>query len=113
MTGGARRDRALVRGFFGAYLILQLVLPIRGLFAPGQARFGWQMYSTLESTPEVAVDQGAGLRPVDLVPYVWVERGLKDIAPDVRSSLLREHLCDVIEDARAVRVQSLSVQPCD
>lgn len=57
----------------GAALLIVLILavqvgvPIAALFESRPARFGWQMYSTVNPAPEAAVEDASGnLVPVDL-----------------------------------------------
>jgi hypothetical protein len=97
--------------FFFLFLLIQIALPIRGLFVPGQARWGWQMYTSVEVLPRAQVDTGSGLEPVEIDDFLWQRRGLKDLGPD-STALLENHLCRTIPGAVAVQLDDRRVRAC-
>ncbi len=52
-------------------LTVQIGVPVAALFESRPARFGWQMYSTLNPAPEASVEDANGnLVPVDVSALV-------------------------------------------
>jgi hypothetical protein len=75
------------------WLAVQIGVPIRQLFSPRQARFGWQMFSSRPQAPVViAVREGGARDTLRLDDYFAFRRG------DMSSSYidrLPQHLCRV------------------
>jgi hypothetical protein len=60
-----RRGGALLLALI--ILAIQVGVPVLALFDSRPARFGWQMYSTLNPAPQASVEDASGnLLPVDL-----------------------------------------------
>lgn len=83
-----------------AFLAVQVLVPLVGLFGPRPARFSWQMYSALPRVPHAWTVAADGTeRPIDLGPLFAVQRAEIDYA-----AVLRAGLCDKVS-APAVRIQ--------
>jgi hypothetical protein len=93
--------RRLTLAVFSAIVVFQLGVPLAQLWAPRPARWGWQMYATLSSTPTFTVVLKTGtVQPVDPAAYVTLMRTEIDFA-----TVLPPHICHMMPDAVAVRIQ--------
>lgn len=92
--------RRLTTFVFGAMLILQVGIPLAQLWAPRPARWGWQMYATLPSTPTFSVVLANGsVQPVEPsvhLTYVRMDINLQAVLP--------RHLCQTVADAVTVQI---------
>ncbi|HET6379431.1 MAG TPA: hypothetical protein VFH63_00135 [candidate division Zixibacteria bacterium] len=80
--------RRLLTVLVGAFLIVQVGVPVVALFGPRPARFGWHMYSALPPLPEVSIVHADGTEePVDLGTFFAVQRAEIDYADAVRRRL--------------------------
>jgi hypothetical protein len=88
--------------FCGAFLTLQIVVPLVQLASPRPARFGWHMWSARRTPSRFLVILRDGTtRPADLARYVGLGRGEMDL-----DTALPPHLCRVVPDATAVEIRS-------
>ncbi len=86
----------IVAGAFVAYLVMQLAVPVRMLFEPRPARFGWQMYSGVREWPRFSVVLQDTTVRVDVSRFIVRSRG--DYVP----ADLSAHLCARVVGATAV-----------
>lgn len=89
-----RRNRLAAGLIIGAFVIVQLAVPISRLGAGDPARFGWQMYSSARPSPQFVVETADGDIAVDLDDYLAARRVEIDV-----SDALPEHLCSVVDGA--------------
>ena|SRR5579859_5441100 len=74
-TAAWSRDQWWVAAALVAFMTIQVVVPIVGLFGPRPARFGWQMYSVAEAAPQAwAEARNGSLTSIDLVGRLAVLR---------------------------------------
>lgn len=85
------RSRALPAAFFAAFLVVQVAVPIRQLFAERPARFGWHMYSGLPQLPSAWIVEADGAEtPVDLEARLAGMRGEVDYPSILAAALCAE-----------------------
>lgn len=72
MTASSWNTRVLLNAaLFVSILAVIVIVPLTAAFEPRPARFGWQMYSTLNYIPEAAIEGAAGnVTSVDVLALV-------------------------------------------
>lgn len=101
--------RSVAAAFVAAFLVVQLAVPVIGLFRDRPASFSWHMYSTLGSLPDVTVGSTDGTeREVDIETLLGSRRAEVDYLP-----ALMERLCaDGIEWVRVSQDEALELVRC-
>ena len=103
----SRTRKVVLTALFLAFVGLQIAIPISRLGSGQSVRFGWQMFSTGASAPEITVVTPNGEMVIDLDEYMTFPRGDLDIVGN-----LPRHLCAVIPEATAVLIGEAAVVPC-
>ena len=92
-------------------LALQIGVPLRQLFRPRPARFGWQMFSVRAPAPIVIALRKGGTRDTLRVDdYFAFRRG--DLSPSYVDRL-PPHLCGVIPDAEGIVLHRRAGAPAE
>ena len=105
--------RVVAAAFVAAFLVVQLAVPVIGLFRERPASFSWHMYSVFASLPQVSVVDASGHEAaVDLEPLLAARRAEVDYVP-----ALVQLLCGR-QGVASVRIGEASqtdaeVVPCD
>jgi hypothetical protein len=92
-------------------LALQIGVPLRQLFRPRPARFGWQMFSVRPPPPIVIVlREGSARDTLHVDDYFAFRRG--DLNPSYVEHLA-PHLCAVIPDAQGIVLHRRAAAPAE
>lgn len=85
--------------FFAIFLLVQVGLPLRQLFLPYPARFGWQMFARARIFPNYwTVTRDGVTAPVDVSIHFYTLR------PEIElGSEFPDHLCRTLTDVAMVR----------
>ena len=92
-----RRSPVVAVVAMSLFLVVQLAIPISRVGEEGPRRFGWQMFSTAQTSPEFVVTTETGDEAIDLSDYMARERADIDL-----QSLLPSHLCSTVPGAISV-----------
>jgi len=92
-----RKSRLAAALVIAAFLTIQLAVPVSRLSSGDPARFGWQMYSSADPSPEFIVQTVDESFEIDIDDYLAARR------VEVRiQDFLPVHLCSVVDGALVV-----------
>ena len=98
----------LLFGLVAVFVAIQLAVPTVMLFEPRSSRFGWQMYSSARTLPEVVVIEADGSeRAVDITDHIAGPRSEIDYV-----ARFAEQACRLIDGPR-IRVTPSNGAPIE